>query len=52
VTACWFCNEARNRTIYEVEGNSPEEIVALKPPQIQAARAPIWRIHVEALSDG
>lgn len=39
VTACRFCNEARNRTLYDVEGKSPAEIVALKREQIALARA-------------
>lgn len=49
VTACRFCNEARNRTSYEVEGKSPEEIIALKLKAVSAARAEyetFWRDNV------
>ena len=51
VTACRFCNEARNRVVYAVEGRSPAEIVELKREQVQAARAEyeaFWREHVVA----
>jgi hypothetical protein len=33
-----FCNEARNRNIYEVEGKTPEEIVAFKTQAISETR--------------
>ncbi len=49
MTACRFCNEARNRTSYEVEGKSPEEIIALKLKAVSAARAEyetFWRDNV------
>jgi hypothetical protein len=32
VAACRFCNEASNRTKWDVEGKSPEELVAQKRP--------------------
>ena len=55
VTACRFCNEARNRVVYVVEGRSPAEIVELKRGQVHAARAEyeaFWREHVVAESVG
>lgn len=38
VAACRFCNEAHNRTVWEVEGKTPEELVAQKLPFIRAKR--------------
>lgn len=38
VAACRFCNEASNRTKWDVERKSPEELVAQKLPVVLAVR--------------
>src|SRR4051812_22212606 len=38
VTACGFCNTASNRTVWDVEGKSPEELVAQKRPVVLKVR--------------
>lgn len=38
VAACRFCNEACNRTIWDVAGKSPEELVAQKKPAVLTVR--------------
>lgn len=39
VAACRFCNEAYNRTIFPVEGKTPEELVEQKKPFVLRKRA-------------
>ena len=39
VAACRFCNEASNRTVWDVDGKTPDELVAQKKPIVQAVRA-------------
>ena len=39
VAACRFCNEAANRTLWQVEGKTPEELVTQKQPVVLARRA-------------
>ena len=39
VTACRFCNEACNRTRFDVEGKKPEEIIAVKKGAIMKVRS-------------
>lgn len=39
VAACRFCNEAYNRTVYNVEGKTPEQLVEQKKPRILEKRA-------------
>jgi len=38
VAACRFCNEASNRTKWDVAGKSPDELVAQKKPIVLAVR--------------
>ena len=38
MTACRFCNEARNRTVFATEGLSPADIVNLKRDAIAQVR--------------
>lgn len=38
VAACRFCNEASNRTRWDVDGKTPEELVEQKKPIVQAVR--------------
>lgn len=38
VAACRFCNEARNRTTWDVKGKTPDALVAQKKPSILAKR--------------
>ena len=38
VCACRFCNEACNRTDWDVEGKTPEQIVEQKKPFVLARR--------------
>lgn len=38
VTACRICNEFCNRTIFDVEGKSPEEIVDMKHKEVNKRR--------------
>ncbi len=38
VTACRFCNEACNRTRFDVLGEKPEEIIAIKKKAIMRVR--------------
>jgi len=38
VAACRFCNEACNRTFWDVEGKTPDELVAQKRPFVLAVR--------------
>lgn len=50
VTACRFCNEAANRTTYDVQVRSPEEIVAMKKAviaKVREAYQQFWRDKVE-----
>ena len=35
VAACRFCNEAHNRTVFDVDGKTPAEIVEIKRTAIQ-----------------
>jgi hypothetical protein len=39
VAPCRFCNEASNRTRWETEGKTPEELVEQKKPIVLAVRA-------------
>ena len=39
VTACRFCNEVHNRTTFEVEGKSPDEIISVKRQAVLERRA-------------
>jgi len=50
VTACRFCNEAANRTSYDVAGKTPAEIVAMKKEAISRVREAyrqFWQENVE-----
>lgn len=50
VTACRICNEFHKRTLFDVGGRSPEEIIALKRTAIGSRRAEyeeFWRRNVE-----
>ena len=47
VTACRFCNEACNRTAFDVAGRSPSEIVAMKLVAIKQVRASYRRFWEE-----
>lgn len=50
VTACRFCNEAHNRTVWEIDGKTPDELVAQKKPAVLARRAEyeeFWRTNVK-----
>jgi hypothetical protein len=38
VAACRFCNEAHNRTIWDVEGKTPDQLVAQKKRYVLAKR--------------
>ena len=38
MAACRFCNEAHNRTIWDVEGKTPDQLVAQKKPYVLAKR--------------
>ena len=38
VAACRFCNEAYNRTVWDVEGKTPDALVEQKKPFILARR--------------
>lgn len=53
VTACRICNEFHNRTVFDVEGLAPEELVELKRTAIMDRRSDyeaFWRQHVESPS--
>ena len=39
MAACRFCNEVHNRTRFDVEGKTPEQIVAMKKGAVLARRA-------------
>ena len=39
VTACRFCNEVHNRTVFDVDGKTPAELVAQKKPLVLQRRA-------------
>lgn len=38
VAACRFCNETCNRTVWHVEGKTPDELVEQKKPHVLAKR--------------
>ncbi len=38
-TACRFCNEVHNKTSFDVEDKSPNQIVAIKRQAVLASRA-------------
>jgi 5-methylcytosine-specific restriction endonuclease McrA len=38
VAACRFCNEVHNRTLFDVEGKTPDELVAQKKPFVLKKR--------------
>ena len=38
VAACRFCNEASNRTVWDVDGKTPDELVEQKRPVVAAVR--------------
>ncbi|MEA2582408.1 MAG: hypothetical protein QOF33_493 [Thermomicrobiales bacterium] len=38
VAACLFCNTAANRTVWDVSGKTPDELVAQKKPVVLAVR--------------
>ena len=49
VAACTFCNTLHNRTLFDVEGKSPTELLAQKRPMVLARRAEyeaFWQEHV------
>ena len=49
VAACRFCNETHNRTRFDVDGKTPDEIVAMKRKAILERRAEyeaFWRENV------
>jgi len=39
VAACRFCNEACNRTVWDVANKTPDQLVAQKKPHVLAKRA-------------
>jgi len=50
VAACRFCNEANNRTVWDVAGKTPDELVAQKKPVVLAKREQyraFWRDEVQ-----
>lgn len=49
VAACRFCNECCNRTVWDVAGKSPEQLVAQKRPFVLAVRDQyhqFWEVEV------
>jgi hypothetical protein len=55
VACCRFCNEASNRTQWDVEGKTPEELVAQKRPTVLARREEYrrwWEEHVKKEQHG
>lgn len=51
VTACRFCNEACNKTIFPVEGKTPEEIVEIKKIAITKVRDEYFRFWHENIEN-
>ena len=49
VAACTFCNALHNRTVFDVEGKTPAELVAQKRPLVLARRADYARFWDERL---
>lgn len=39
VAACRFCNEVCNRTVWSVDGKTPDELIEQKKPYVMARRA-------------
>jgi 5-methylcytosine-specific restriction endonuclease McrA len=55
VAACRFCNEAHNRTRFDVDGKTPDEIVALKKEAVLGRRAEyqeFWQAKVAQTGKG
>jgi hypothetical protein len=55
VAACLFCNTSCNRTIWEVEGKTPDQLVEQKRPAILAVRAryrEFWEHEVALFTPG
>jgi hypothetical protein len=50
VTACRFCNEAHNRTVFDVEGKTPQELVAQKKALILEKRSEYRRFYDEKVN--
>jgi len=49
VTACSFCNVVHNRTRFNIDGKTPEELVEQKRPMVLARREQFrdfWKAHV------
>ena len=42
VAACFFCNVACNRTVWDVDGTTPDQLVEQKRPAVLAVRALYW----------
>ena len=54
VAACTFCNTLHNRTVFEVDGKSPDELVEQKRPRVLERRAEyqrFWEEHVRGERD-
>ena len=49
VAACTFCNTLANRTVFDVEGKSPAELVEQKRPLVLARRAEYQRFWEEVV---
>lgn len=55
VAACSFCNTLHNRTKFEVDGKTPEQLVAQKRPLVLQRRAEyerFWNEHVRTAGEG
>ena len=51
VTACRFCNESCNRTIFPVEGKTPQEIIKMKRIAIARVRNEYHRFWEENIEN-
>jgi 5-methylcytosine-specific restriction endonuclease McrA len=54
VTACGFCNWASNRTVWDVAGKSPEELLAQKRPivlKVREAYRDFWEREVKPFAE-
>ncbi len=55
VSACRFCNEASNKTKWDVEGKSPEELLVMKAPfmlAVQAKYEEYWEAEIQLQATG
>lgn len=47
VAACTFCNTLHNRTVFDVDGKTPDELIEQKRPLVVARRAEYQRFWEE-----